>query len=75
MAQLTNDIPKGSIQGDLALIQFRALGLDGHSGVGLDTYAFTRHSLLATIRLASELLEALERADSASVEDLRRKHG
>ena len=75
MPQLTNSPPQGGIQGDLALIQFRTLGLDGHASVGLETYAFTRHALLATIRLASELLEALEQAEGASVEDMRRKHG
>lgn len=75
MAQLSNSAPRGMIQGDLAVIELRALGLDGHASVGLDSYAFTRHALLSLLQTASELLQIMEEAGDANVKDMRRKHG
>ncbi len=75
MAQLSNSAPRGMIQGDLAVIEFRALGLDGHASVGLDSYAFTRHALLSLLQTASELLQSLEEAGETNVEEMRRRHG
>ena len=70
----SNALPRGEVQGDVAIVQTRRLTLDGHGTVEVATVHHTRHSLIAHARLFMELAQALEDKETADVTDLR-KHG
>jgi hypothetical protein len=70
----SNAIPRGEIQGEVAVVETRRLGLDGHSSVVEVTTHHTRHSLLAHAKLYFELAEQIDARSSAEVQSMR-KHG
>ncbi len=69
----SNALPRGEIQGNVAVIEYRRQGLDGHSSVVEATIAHTRHSLIAQAKLCLRLAEEMERVESEVIE--LKRHG
>ena len=68
---LINAIPRGDVQGGVAVMELRARGLDGMSETGLVTIAMTRHALIAQIKLGTRLLAEMDAQDTAEVRTLK----
>lgn len=70
----SNTLPKGRIEGDTAILAFKATGLDGHSEHTVETLALTPHTLMALHQLTGDLILDLMQDAGADVTKLR-KHG
>lgn len=69
-----NAAPDGRVDGDGAVIDLRAYGLDKHSIVSVTTLRLCPHSLMALHALTGDLILELMEPDVAEVTELR-KHG
>ena len=68
---LINAIPRGDIQGDVAVIELRATGLDGMSETGVVTVAMTRHALIAQMKLCSRLMKEMADREDVDIKVLK----
>ena len=70
----SNALPRGEIQGEVAVIETRRLTLDGHGSVVEVTTHHTHHSLIAHAELCLRLAKELQEASPGGVVELKR-HG
>lgn len=66
----SNALPQGRIEGEAAILAFRALGLDGHSTHTVEVLALSPYALYALDQLIQELKADLSERTSAKVENL-----
>ena len=70
----SNALPRGEIQGEVAVIETRRLTLDGHGSTIECTTYHTHHSLIAHAELCLRLAKELQEAQPGGVVELKR-HG